>query len=251
MRSLEPASRFAALTLSAITMSCLLFGTHAHGSEILSFQEGADGYTGTLDTWITNDTTTASQGAATTVAVRRRGGAGNQRVGLIRFDNIFGLGSGQIDPSLDSTDIVSATLKLYFTAVDTSKTVTVNLANQTWNESSTTSSLGLTDANPSLMLGTPVTSIDMSDKSPNSWIEIDVTDNVRSWLTGGNNHGWGLWETVASGSSPQQFASSEYTSDTLFRPILEVTIIPEPASLALMGLGGLLVLSRSRPRQAV
>ena len=77
----------------------------------VTFQEGVSGYTGTVDTHLKQASPTTAFGADPTVdwdAEETNGNAATQKFGSIRFENIFGSGTGQIP--LGAT-ITSATLQ--------------------------------------------------------------------------------------------------------------------------------------------
>lgn len=99
------------------------------------FQQGVDGYTGTEDTYLADSSPTTSHGNATTIITDD---AGSVEQGLIRFDNMFGSGPGQIP--LGST-ITNATLSVYVTNVDSNDLVNLHRMNATWSEASTWNSL--------------------------------------------------------------------------------------------------------------
>ena len=88
---------------------------------ILTFQQGANGYTGTQDAEIfsAQPTTVQDGGTGTNISVDNQDGGG-VRQGLVRFDNIFGAGANQIP--LGSV-INSATLTITATDYDTGQGV--------------------------------------------------------------------------------------------------------------------------------
>ena len=73
---------------------------------MLTFQQGSNGYTGTLDTHVRSDEITTALRHIGAVLVDN---ASPLSHGLLRFDNIFGAGAGQIPLS---ATIFSASLSL-------------------------------------------------------------------------------------------------------------------------------------------
>ena len=62
-----------------------------------SFQEAVNGYAGTVDTHIRQVAPDATNGSATTIEWDSdESGANTQKFGLLRFDNVFGSGVGQV-----------------------------------------------------------------------------------------------------------------------------------------------------------
>ena len=90
------------------------------------FQQGVDGYTGTEDTYVAANNPTTSYGNATSIITDD---AGSVEQGLIRFDNLFGSGPGQVP--LGST-ITNATLSVYVTDADSNDFIDLHRMNATW-----------------------------------------------------------------------------------------------------------------------
>jgi hypothetical protein len=75
------------------------------------------------------------------------------------------------------------------------------------------------------------------------WLEFDVKDMVTNWLLGNQgNYGFRLYEAGAGGGN---IAASEY-ADGALRPelVLDLTIAPEPTTLCLLALAGLVMARR-------
>jgi hypothetical protein len=85
--------------------------TSLPGPQTGTFQQGADGYAGTVDTFLAEDDPTADHSAATSLEIDQVNVDGPSQ-GLLRFDGIFGPGAGQIPPN---ATILSAVLELEVT----------------------------------------------------------------------------------------------------------------------------------------
>lgn len=199
-------------------------------TETLTFRQGLDGYVGTSDTYLDNTDPNNAHGSEATIV----NGGNSGRLGLVRFDDIFGGGANQV-PLVPSLTIDSATLFLNAVAGNAG-TTNVESVQGAWDESSTRS--GVINA---------LTRTDIGDFFPNiGQNSIDVTAVVQDWADGTlANDGFAFFR---SGPPDQEFASSEYTADPTLRPTLEVTFtyIPEPGAAGLLGLGCALIGVRRR-----
>ncbi|MDZ4817966.1 MAG: DNRLRE domain-containing protein [Planctomycetota bacterium] len=202
------------------------------------FQNGLNGYSGTQDTFISSNETGTSAGQSSSGDARGMsfgtldflnvdaddgspGAKPNQT--LIRFDDIVGLGSGQIAPG---TDIDSA--KLMLEAFDAGNGFRIHQMLVDWSEASTWNSMvdgvqtDSTEAGPAIL----PTFTNVSSGT----IEIDVTSLVQAYIDGSaTNYGW-LIAPILNGTDGVDFRSSEYGTLNL-RPRLEV-VLPEPVPLA-------------------
>lgn len=81
-----------------------------------------------------------------------------------------------------------------------------------------------------------------------TWIDWEVTTLVKDHVAGTPNLGWMFKVPFedAGVSRLGYFWSSEYSSDPTLQPYLEVNLVPEPASFALVTFGALALLSRRR-----
>src|SRR6185503_7172177 len=88
--------RAAANRIADALLSSSVFTPHAPTSLTATFRQGVLGYTGAVDTYIDAGNPTTSN--ATNVLLTTDGvpPANEERQTLIRFDNIFGNGAGQI-----------------------------------------------------------------------------------------------------------------------------------------------------------
>ncbi len=185
------------------------------------FQEGVSGYTGTQDTYVSSAATSTAYGNANSVLVDDP-----SQHGLIRFDNIFGSGGGQI--AYGST-ITSASLSIYVTGTDNLDIVNVHRMLSAWTEASTWSSLtnGVQANNVEA-----ATTISYSiDAGVGGWITITgLTATVQAWSDGAANQGWAL---LSNGADNWTFHSSEFATVSL-RPYLTVAFsAPQSADIDL------------------
>jgi hypothetical protein len=84
---------------------------------------------------------------------------------------------------------------------------------------------------------------DSIDDAFGSVLEIDVTASLLAWQARENNHGWAILPDESALGDGWSFYTSEYTEPAL-RPTLVIT--PEPTTLCLFALGGLLLTRRRR-----
>lgn len=239
----------------------------AHAAPVtLTFQQGLNGYTGAQDTIVRSNETASGTGQSgngdsrnsnfgSLVSLSIDGDDGSPgskpNQGLIRFDNLFGTGAGQIGAG---DTILSATLTLQVFDVGSGLTVHNLLTN--WNASTATwNSLGNGLQVDGVELGTQVlASFGANNSSANvglGALSIDVTSSLQGMQAGTlPGFGWALLP-FAAGTNGIDVHSSEATELAL-RPMLSVQVqaVPEAQSLALAlaGLGAVGLLSRRRVR---
>lgn len=233
-------------------------------AETLRFQEGVNGYAGTADTMIRSNETASGSAQTSNGDSRGRnfgsvdfisvdgddgspGAKPNQ--GLIRFDNLFGNGPGQI---LSTHQIDAATLRLNVFDVGSGFTVHDMLIG--WNETTVTwnSVSGGIQANGVEAGSSVLASFGANNSSANvttGWLEIDVTDALQAMQAGtSDGNGWALLPFV-SGTNGIDIRTREYSTASL-RPelVLQVTAVPEPTTTALLlaGLAAVGWLARRR-----
>ena len=105
----------------------------------VTFQQGAGGYSGTVDTFVQESASTAQNGASTTLSVDADdpGGSGLETQGLLRFDEIFGAGTDQIPPG---AAVLSAWLELNTT--DAGSGATIYRMRTAWEDTASWSRFG-------------------------------------------------------------------------------------------------------------
>jgi hypothetical protein len=255
-------------TLTRLSLAVgLALSATAHAAPVtLTFQQGVNGYTGTQDTIVRSNETASGTGqtgngdsrglnfgSLTSLSIDGDDGSPGSKPnqGLIRFDNLFGTGAGQIGAG---DTIVSATLTLQVFDVGSGMTVHNLLTN--WNASTATwNSLGNGLQVDGVEVGTQVlASFGANNSSANvatGALNIDVTSSLQGVQAGTlPGFGWALLP-FAAGTNGIDVHSSE-ALDLALRPVLTVQVqaVPEAQSLALVlaGLGALGLMSRRRTR---
>ncbi|MBL8452003.1 MAG: cadherin repeat domain-containing protein, partial [Zoogloea sp.] len=178
------------------------------------FQQDVAGYTGTVDTYVSDGATGTSFGNATTVIVDD-GSPVNQA--LLRFDSMFGNGAGQIP---FGATINSASLSFYVTNRDAAETVSLYTMFGAWSEASTWNSLGSgVQMNGAEAASSPLTTF---SAGVSGWNTINgLASSVQVWADNGANQGW-LMASASPGVDNWTFASSEYATVSL-RPYLIIS----------------------------
>lgn len=191
---------------------------------IFTFQEGVNGYTGTLDTAIREAAPNQDNGQARSLSIDGSDGGGENHV-LMRFENLSGAGSMQIPPG---SIVKSASLTMRF--FDPGDDPSLHRMLKPWQESDTwtsfdsASSNGVTSNNreasarpdAQIVGGGPVpvfNTVDLPAKT------------IQDWLDGvAPNYGWVF---IPDGTNGADFDTSEAV-ETENRPLLTI-IIEEPA----------------------
>jgi hypothetical protein len=209
-----------------------LIGTAAHG-QTFTFREGVDGYTGTQDTELRSNTTTPT-GSTAEITVDQSD-AGEITQGLLRFDDIFGSGTGQI-PIDPNNVIFSATLTLN-QSNPTPGTVSFHQMLTAWDEATSTwSTFGGNGVQQDGVESLAVADGTVPDAGTNGLKQLDVTAAVQAWYANPDaNLGWVFLNTSTDG---WDFSSSDNASIDL-RPQLSIVVapVPGPAALPLFGAG--------------
>lgn len=211
--SFAPSSAVRAL---AVCFSLLL--THDALAAVNTFRQGVSGYSGTQDTYLEENTPTTSRGNENTVKVENSGGTRQQ--GLIRFDNIFGAGAGQIP---FGSIINSATLTVFVTNTSASGAqIRLHRMLVTWPETATWNSMtGGIQTNNVEALSVHDAQV-ANPTSSGSQVITGLAAALQSWSYGNPNHGWAI---LNSSSDGWDFRSSEFSSSAS-RPLLTVNWSP-------------------------
>ena len=172
----------------------------------LSFQQGVNGYSGTVDTFIEQDRVTTTHGSNS--QFEWDDGNNNDESSLLRFEDIFGPGPDQIPPG---STIASATLT--YRVNNSGDLALVHDSVADWDESTTYSSF---DSVSGLQgLAAPVANAPGSS----GFQTTDVTASLNAWSADpSSNRGWVL---TPSGTNGVVVRSSEYSSVSQ-RPMLTV-----------------------------
>ena len=183
------------------------------GAATIVFQEGLNGYSGTVDTYIKGGVPTSSYGSS--LVVEWDGDdQGGQDFGLLRFDDIFGAGPNQIPAS---AIINSATL--VYNVTNAGNAASANAVTVDWDETVTYNTFGgdagVDDTEYGLLLGGAA-----GGSGDNT---LDVTSSIVNWVSDPSaNKGWIFRPT--GGTDGVAFRSSEDGTASL-RPELSVTFL--------------------------
>ena len=193
------------------------------------FQEGVDItvdgvgtgviYAGTHDTFIVTANPNNTHGTASGIWLDDYPCCSD---GLIRFDNIFGPGVGQIP--LDAT-ITSASIGLFIIDDGTAINFGEIHPDQPWDEATATWNSVLGGNGVTFGTDTTFLGVGISEWTPRyQWHYTDVTTSLSAWsLDPSLNNGWG-WKPDGGNTSLMAFNSSENPSSGS-RPYLSVTFL--------------------------
>jgi hypothetical protein len=185
-------------------------------TRIATFQQGAGGYTGTIDTYLNQGNPGTTHGAANTVVVDN--GPVNQ--GLIRFDGIIGPASGQVK---QGSKILSAKLSIQTgpssaTGDNSVDNMSIFPMIRAWDNSSTWNSLAAGVSTDGLEAATTA-EFSLVPNVRDAWAVFDVTRTLQGWINNpAQNQGWMI---QSDGTDGWRWDSSEYGTANL-RPILEI-----------------------------
>ena len=192
------------MTLSAFATLLLVSGVQSAPppSRTLSFQQGVNGYAGTVDTEIWALATTTILAANPNASSDANNDGGESQV-LLRFDKIIGDKPQQIP---QRARIRSA--KLLVSAFDQGDIVNLHQMLVPFEESATWTTLVSGVSAVGLEASRHIDSFTFGKIAANSSeIVFDVTDTVQSWVNGDANHGWVFLNTGGNG---WDFYTSEF-----------------------------------------
>jgi len=184
-----------------------------------SFQQGVNGYGGTVDTevWALATTTILSSNPNASSDANNDGGESQV---LMRFDEIIGAKPGQIPPK---ARIRSA--KLLVSAFDQGDTVNLHRLLVPFDESATWGTMISGVSADGLEASRHKDSFTFGKIAANSSeIVFEVTDTVQGWVSGEKNHGWVF---INTGGNGWDFYTADFDKVEQ-RPKLVVEFEPRP-----------------------
>jgi hypothetical protein len=190
------------------------------GMASATFQQGGNGYNGTVDTSITALTPDFPLGGELTMAWQQISPS-VESAALLRFDNIIGNGARQVPPDAAILSAVLTTQSTTGSLIDSGRAGVVHVS---WSEQSTWNDFGGTpghDPSEYTDFAAAPTSTLLCPCPPH---QLDVTESIRAFQGGAPNHGWIF---VPGATTLETIASSE-DSSVADRPKLEVFYIPAP-----------------------
>ncbi|WP_049916882.1 DNRLRE domain-containing protein [Halogeometricum pallidum] len=170
------------------------FGSESAESPETAFQQGADGYGGTVDTTLYESDPMTAFGSDETMVVDsdEPPNSGSAAQALLRFDDVVGDGDGQI-PAGSTVDAATLVLE----CVNDGDGATVHQMRTGWDDGDTWDSVGggiRTD-------GTDAASDAVAETGPVEvgMFAVDVTQSVQAWVDGDRNLGWAFAPTGPDG----------------------------------------------------
>ncbi len=190
---------------------------------VFTFQDGLDGYDGTMDTWLNTGNGVADVFGENTRFEWDGDDNGGSNFGLLRFDNIIGTGSGQIPPG---TTINSAMISL--SIVDGGDTAELHEIlpgegdESTDFDNSTTTMLDWGDGFEPIYGVHFAEDIVAEVPGDTGNVEVDVTSTIAGYASGDKpNTGWIFYPTGGGGV---EVVASEGASGDSGPPKLTITI---------------------------
>lgn len=197
----------------------------------VTFEEGTDGYSGTHDTYLNEASPNMNFGGSAILVVDDASGS-SERQSLIKFDNIFGSGPGQIPYG---SAITSATLQFYVSNTDPLDAVEIYQMHTFWDESSTWNSLSGGISVNGVEAGLVPLAILWTGGSGSQQF-TGLASSVQAWSDGTANNGWVIATAYSSADNWNVYSSEHPTVGA--RPILSVTYTAPPSPPVVSNLAG-------------
>jgi hypothetical protein len=193
---------------------------------IANFRQGLNAYAGVKDTVLREDAPTADNALTVDLLVDRDSSSatGNQSTQvLMRFDNLFGNGSGQVPANaiIHSCKLITFT-PLNGSSFQSDDAMRAHRMIADWSDSATYDSFtGGVDIDGIEAAVDPTFSfVPEVDGAP---VIIDVTADVELFQSGtATNYGWLLRASSSGSGDGWTMKSSEFTGDVIQRPTLEI-----------------------------
>lgn len=148
---------------------------------VATFQQGQNGYSSNVDTFLDSGNTGANNANNSTLVVD----LSPERHILMRFDDIFGTNSGQIPTN---AEILSATLTVQITNSSPGVGAGLYRMLQPWNDTDSWSTWSGGIQNDGVEAEVAADTSGSSDVGP---YELDVTSSLEAWVANpSSNHGW-------------------------------------------------------------
>jgi serine protease AprX len=200
-----------------------------------TFQQGdATAYSGTADSGVNSGAATTNYGTATSVKVEVSSSA--KRGMLVRFDNLFGTGAGQI-PS--GSTVTAASLRVTTVSDgDTSGATSLHQMLRAWDPSATWNALATSGAGLQFDNVEARASADASVSATKTggsftFSGAGVAASVQAWANGQVNNGWALWHPLDNGWIVRTSEDATLAN----RPLLTVTYRAPVNTTSLTGNG--------------
>jgi len=187
----------------------------------LSFQQGVDGFKGTVDTelWAVSPNRVMEKEETMTTDADNDGGESQI---LIRFEGIIGTGPNQVLPN---STIHSA--RLFVTAFDPGNTVDMHRMLVPWDRCATWNTMNSGVTADGLEASRHKDSFTFGTITNNkSLVAFEATDTVQAWVNGAANYGWVF---INNGANGWDFYASEF-EETVSRPKLLIEFSPPSSS---------------------
>ena len=212
---------FTQLTIVATPIARAAGGT-------ITFQQGSDGYSGVIDTFVSIDSASTNHSASPALQ------AESQDQTLIRFEGIIGDGAGQIPPGAEITS-ASVTLTNSSNTTTSGATLSMHRMRTNWSDSSTWNSLDAGVQTDDVEASTTVAASTSSNlTTSNAAVTIPGLEaSVQAWVDGEPNLGWVFLLNSADGWD----AHSSETGTVGNRPLLTVTYTSTPDTVAINSTG--------------